>query len=135
MANALRVNVGEGSEELIDVELDFQDGHRRFHLVEETRRAIHGFGDEFLDEIEVDLVFLCRVSELFPSRRFKCSYAFAVRVVEGFQLDNVRVTDDAHDLQFTVLLELLARARHRRARIANLESLVLENTLDGGVFS
>ena len=31
------------------------------------------------------------------------TYAFAVRVVEGLELDNVGVTNNAHDLKFTVL--------------------------------
>ena len=38
--------------------------------------------------------------------RIRCgdSYSFAVGVVKGLELDNVGVTDDAHDLEFTVLL-------------------------------
>jgi hypothetical protein len=34
MADSLRVNVGEGAKELVDVELDFQDGHSLLELAE-----------------------------------------------------------------------------------------------------
>jgi hypothetical protein len=36
------------------------------------------------------------------------TYPIAVGVVEGLQLHNVRVSDNAHDLQFAVLMEALA---------------------------
>lgn len=58
MANALRVDVGEGTEQLVSVQLDFQNGHGRLHLVEEARRAIDCLGDVFLDQVQIDLVLL-----------------------------------------------------------------------------
>jgi hypothetical protein len=33
----------------------------------------------------------------------KSTYTFAVGVVEGLELDNVGMTNDTHDLEFTVL--------------------------------
>ncbi len=58
MTDALRVDVCQGAEELIDVELDFEDGHDSLHLVEISGGAVHGFGDVFEDEVQVDFVFL-----------------------------------------------------------------------------
>lgn len=58
VANALRVNVGQRSEELVGIQLDFQDGHGRLHLVEESRRSVNGFWNKFLDKVEVNFVFL-----------------------------------------------------------------------------
>jgi len=58
VADALGVDVGERAEELVDVELDLEDGHRRLHLVEESRGPVDGFRNEFLHEIEVDLILL-----------------------------------------------------------------------------
>lgn len=34
MADALRVDVGERSEELVGIQLDLEDGHRRLQLAE-----------------------------------------------------------------------------------------------------
>lgn len=48
MADALGVYVGEGAEELIDIKLDFDDRHCCLHLVEISRGAVHGLGNEFL---------------------------------------------------------------------------------------
>lgn len=62
MTDALRVYVGEGAEELVDVELDFEDGHGRLHLVEVSAGAVNCLGDEFLHEIEVHLILLFCIS-------------------------------------------------------------------------
>lgn len=63
------------------------------------------------------------------------TYPLAIVVEEGLELDNVGVPDDAHDLQFTVLLEVSTDAldKHVRAGSAHLETLVLEYTLDSGI--
>lgn len=58
VADALRVDVRQGPEELVDVELHLEDGHRSLELVEESRRPIDGFRDEFLHQIQVHLVLL-----------------------------------------------------------------------------
>ena len=50
--------VGEGAEELVDVELDLEYGHGSLHLVEVARGSVDGLGDVFLDQVEVDLVLL-----------------------------------------------------------------------------
>lgn len=51
MANALRVDVCQGSEELVNVEFDFEYGHCRLHLVEEPGSSVHRLRDKFLNEI------------------------------------------------------------------------------------
>ena len=58
VADALRVDIGKGAEELIDVELHFEYGHCSLHLVEIARCPVHGFGNVFEYEIQVDLVLL-----------------------------------------------------------------------------
>lgn len=64
------------------------------------------------------------------------TYTFAIRVVEGLELDNVGVANNPHDLKFAVLC---ACQFHRPRDTSNtgctdLEALVLENALDGGIF-
>ena len=51
MADAHRMNVGEGSEELIHVQLDGEHGHGRLEFDEMARGAIDRLGDEFEDEV------------------------------------------------------------------------------------
>jgi hypothetical protein len=48
----------------------------------------------------------------------KITYTFAIGIIESFQLNNVGVADNAHDLELTVL-----------------ESLVLKDSLDGSILS
>ena len=62
VADPLRVDVGEGAEKLVDVELDLEDGHHRLHLVEITRRTVYGLGHKLKHQVEVDFVFLWLVS-------------------------------------------------------------------------
>lgn len=52
------MNIGKRAEELINVQLNFKDGHRGFHLVEIARYAIDSLGHEFEDEIQIYFVFL-----------------------------------------------------------------------------
>ena len=58
MTNSLRVYVCESAEKLVDVELDFEDGHGRLHLVEISRGTVNRLWDIFLYEVEVDLILL-----------------------------------------------------------------------------
>ena len=58
MTDPLRVDVGERTEQLVNVELDLKNGHDRLHLVEVARSAVNGLRNEFEHEIEVDLVLL-----------------------------------------------------------------------------
>ncbi len=58
MADALRMDVGEGAEKLVNVDLDLQDWHGGLHLIEEARRPVYGFGYKFENEVEVDFLFL-----------------------------------------------------------------------------
>lgn len=47
MADTLGMNVCQRTKELVDVNLDFKDGHSGFHLVEKARGAVNGFRHEF----------------------------------------------------------------------------------------
>ena len=58
MADALRVNVRERAEQLVDVEFHLEDRHDGLHLVEVARGAVDGLGNEFEYEVEVDFVLL-----------------------------------------------------------------------------
>ena len=51
VADPDRVDVGEGTEELVHVELDVVHRHRLLELGVVTRRAVDGFGDVFEDEV------------------------------------------------------------------------------------
>lgn len=57
------MDVGKGTEELIDVELDFENRHGGLHLVEISRGAVNCFRDIFLNQVEVYFVLL-RISAL-----------------------------------------------------------------------
>jgi hypothetical protein len=59
MTDPLRMNVCQRSEELVDVELDLQNRHRGFHLVEIAGRSVDCLRDVFEHEVEVHFVFLC----------------------------------------------------------------------------
>jgi len=58
VADALAVDVGKRAEQLVDVQLNLEDGHGCLHLIKVAGRAVDGFGDKFEYEIEVDLVLL-----------------------------------------------------------------------------
>lgn len=58
MADALRVDIGQGAEQLVDVELYLEDRHGRLHLIEVTRSAVNGLRDELEHEVEIHLIFL-----------------------------------------------------------------------------
>jgi hypothetical protein len=58
MADSLRVDVGEGAEKLVNVELHFECGHGRLHLVEESRSAIDGLRNKLLHQVQVDFILL-----------------------------------------------------------------------------
>lgn len=49
VANALRVDVGESPEELVNVQLDLKDRHRCLHLVEESGRTVDSLGNKLLN--------------------------------------------------------------------------------------
>jgi hypothetical protein len=58
VADSLRVNVGQGTEELVDVELYFEYWHGRLYLVEISRSAVDCLGHIFLHQVQVDFVLL-----------------------------------------------------------------------------
>jgi hypothetical protein len=105
------MDVGERAEQLVDVQLDFENGHDSLHLVEVAWGTVNGLRDEFEHEIEIDFVLLW-LKELaqHPSCTgcacFADTYPLAIVVKESFELNNVGMSDDAHDLQFTVLVQV-----------------------------
>lgn len=104
MADALGVDVGERAEKLIDVKLDLEDWHGGFELVEVSRGPVNGLGDEFEDQVEIDLIFLRGdQSCLYPHFVIGVANPVSVGVVECLEFDNVGMANNAHDLQFSVL--------------------------------
>ena len=45
---------------------------------------------------------------VFDSIKYFLAYTLSIRVVERFEFYNVRVADNAHDLQLTILLPLVS---------------------------
>jgi hypothetical protein len=103
------MDIGERTEQLVYIELDFEDWHDRLHLVEVTRGTVHSLGNEFEYEVEIDFVLLW-LKRLATHDAWAWllvdTYPLAVVVKEGFEFDNVGVPDDAHNLQLTVLLRV-----------------------------
>ena len=62
------------------------------------------------------------------------AYTLAIGVVEGFELDHIRMSDNAHDLQFAVLLHI-SSVPFGSSGSSYLEPLVLEDTLDGRILT
>ena len=58
MTYPLGMDIRQRAEKLIDVDLDFQDWHGCLHFVEEARCSVHGFWNEFEDQVEVNFIFL-----------------------------------------------------------------------------
>jgi hypothetical protein len=63
------------------------------------------------------------------------SYPLPIRIVEGLQLDDIRMSDDAHDLELSILYQLSAEEVELTCDEAHLESFVLQHSLDGSIFS
>jgi hypothetical protein len=107
MADTLGVDVCQRPEQLVDVQLHLQHGHRRLELVEVTRCAVDGLWDILEDKVEVDFIFLLRGEIGQPTERGSLwgstTYPVAVGVVEGLEFDDVGVAHNPHNLQLTVL--------------------------------
>lgn len=58
MTDALRMDVCERTEELVDVEFDFQHRHGGLHLVEVAGCPVDGLWDKFEDEVQIHFIFL-----------------------------------------------------------------------------
>jgi hypothetical protein len=105
VADALRVDVGERAEKLIDVEFDLKNGHHRLHLVEIAGCAVYGLGYEFKHQVEIHFIFLRLVSrQQYTWDRRQGTYPFAIVVEESFELNDVGVSHDAHNLKFPILI-------------------------------
>ena len=115
----MRVDVGKRTEELVNVELDFQHGHGGLHLVEVPGCSVNGFWDIFENEVQVHFIFLqSKEVNLGPTseagKQPVNTYPLTVRVVKRLELYDIGVADDPHDLQFTVLGEVsVTRERGR----------------------
>ena len=91
MTDPYRVNVGQGSEELIHVQFDVVHRHRLFEFRVVSRGSVNGFGNVFEYEVEVDFV-LFGLSEaeskmssrlrMEKRREFQFSHLVTVRVEE-----------------------------------------------------
>lgn len=66
MTDPDRVNVHEGAEELVHIQLDLQHGHGLLELRVVATGAIYGFWDVFKHEVEVHFVFLLRLASVRP---------------------------------------------------------------------
>lgn len=106
VADPLGVDIGQGTEQLVDVKLDLEDGHCRLHLIEVPRGAVHGFGNKFLDQVQVDLILLrarlAKQGKNVPKMSVGV-YPLAVRVVESLQLYDIWVSNNPHNLQLAIL--------------------------------
>jgi hypothetical protein len=67
-------------------------------------------------------------------RRRQNTYPFAIAVVKGLEFDNVGVSYDSHDLQFSILPSRSA-SRRSLAKPSYLETLVLQDSFDGSVLA
>ena len=64
------------------------------------------------------------------------THSFTIRVVESLQLNDIWVSNDAHNLQLTVLNQISQqRTICESGSMAHLESLVLQDALDGGILA
>jgi hypothetical protein len=67
---------------------------------------------------------------------YRVTHPLAVAVVEGLELDDIWMSNNAHDLKFSVLQTVSLRMLRVVERIkTHLETLVLKHTLDGCIFS
>lgn len=104
VADALRMDVCKGAEELVDVEFHFEYRHRGLELVEMARGTVDGLGHEFEHQVQVYFIFLrCDQRCLYSHEVVKFANPITVAVVESLQLHYVGVSHDSHDLQFSVL--------------------------------
>lgn len=64
VTDTLRMNVGESTKELVDVELDLEYWHSRLHFVKIPGRTVDSLWDKFLHKVKIDLILLWSVSGL-----------------------------------------------------------------------
>lgn len=112
MADTNGVNVCEGTQKLVHIQFDLERGHGllEFHIV--SGSAVYSLGNVFENKIKVDFVFLIsqfrrtdasqnQESEL--EKRKVLLYLVSIGVEEGFEIDDVRVGHQPHNLKFTIL--------------------------------
>ena len=111
MTDADRVDVRERPQKLVHVELDLEHRHWLLELGVVAARAVDGLRHVFEDKIEVNFVFLWHRISAHDSKRHKGhklkilgAHLVAIRVEESPEVNDIRVTDESHDLQLTVLV-------------------------------
>ena len=104
MTNALGVYVGERAEELVDVQLDFEDRHGRLEFVKVPRGAVHGLRNKLEYQVQVYFIFLrCNQRCLYTHEIIELANPITVGIVECLELHDVRMSYDPHDLELSVL--------------------------------
>lgn len=58
VTDTLGVDIGQSSEQLVGVEFDLEYRHGGLGLVEEPGSTIDSFGNELLDQVQVNLILL-----------------------------------------------------------------------------
>jgi hypothetical protein len=157
------MDVGQGAEELVNVKLDLQCRHCRLQLVEITGCPVDGLWYELEHQVEIDLIFLresvsktmfARIQARGTAIETEVTYPLPIRIVKCLQFDNVWVPNNPHDLQLTVLYfpsqvsklifpnrpfhtvgYLRSEKEGSKKGATNLESLVLQDSLDGSVLT
>lgn len=90
VADAESMQVGQGPEVLVDVQLDEQHGHGLLHLAVMLQNAVHGLRHVIHDDVQVYFVLLLALGvECMPQR------------------DHIRVEELTHDLKLTVFVPLV----------------------------
>jgi len=104
VADSLGMDVGERAEELVDVQLDLEDRHGGLELVEMAAGAVDGLRHILKHQIQIYLILLCCHQSCCDSHEIVCiAYPVSIRVVESLEFDDVRMPDNAHDLELSIL--------------------------------
>lgn len=71
-----------------------------------------------------------------PKFSYRVTHPLAVAVVEGLELDDICVSNDAHDLKLPILQTVSSCTMQVAERVkTHFETLVLEHSLDGCVLA
>ena len=116
VADALGVDVGDGAEELVGVELDEDGRHHLLHLEVLLHDAVDGLGDVVHDHVQVHFV------RLLATCQEVLAHLDAVGVVQHFQ-----------NLQFSVLVALVLEHLLDGHGLARLSDRGLEHHAEGAL--
>lgn len=124
MAYPLRVDVCQRPEQLIDIQFDFQDGHHGLQLIEISRCTVDCFWYVFEDQVQVDFVSLCSVSNAKCKIISGYTHSLSVTVVESLEFNDIWMLDNSHDLQLSILV-----IQHKQGQKFNLWFRITLNRL------